>query len=532
MHLFAGLRVRDFGAAEAWYERLLGQPTFFPHDTEAVWTLAEDRSVYIVERAAGAGHSVTTIFVDDLDRRTAEIAARGLEPDERETYSNGVRKVIYRDPDGNELGFAGPPAREPDERMGAMNAGSATTESGSLWPRVAGLPLVIEACEYERLHAVLAYEFERVTTHVRLVGAGAEGLGEDVSVFREDGTALHETQPALPLAGEWTLAGFCEHLATLELWPEPPEWDVALRFRRWAFESAALDLALRQAGRSLHDVLGLEPQPVRFVNSLGLGKEPSIEPVRRRLARSPGVRFKLDAEATWPPALVDEVAATGAVDTIDFKGHYGFEVEDPEALDALYDHVLSGVSGRLSGGSPRPARDRSAARRSARARVLRRADPHRRRHRRDAACRRASSTSSRRASAACGRCSRSTHAAHGSAGRCMAAVWASWASAAGRSSCSLRCSTPMRPTTLRRAPSTRTTRRDGLPASPLAPRPRGAPASAGRRRRMDAHDDVSLTNLDQPLFDGCPARPSATSSTTSTPCATGSSRCCATGRCR
>ncbi len=210
----------------------------------------------------------------------------------------------------------------------------------SLWPLLAGLPLVIEGSEYERLNAVLAYEFERVTTQVRLAGAGVEGLGEDVSVFREDGTALHETRPTLPLEGEWTLAGFCEHLATLELWLEPPAWAGALRFRNWAFESAALDLALRQAGRSLHDVLGLEPQPVRFVNSLGLGKVPSIEPVRRRLARSPGVRFKLDAEATWPPALVDEVAATGAVDTIDFKGHYGLEVKDPEALGALYDRVL------------------------------------------------------------------------------------------------------------------------------------------------------------------------------------------------
>jgi hypothetical protein len=200
---------------------------------------------------------------------------------------------------------------------------------------------VIEACEYERLHVILAYEFERITTHVRLVGAGVDGLGEDVSVFREDGSALHETRPALPLAGEWTLGGFCEHLASLELWPDPPEYDGALRFRRWAFESAALDLALRQAGRSLHEVLGLEPQPVRFVNSLGLGKEPSIEPVRRRLARSPGVRFKLDAEASWPAALVEEVAATGAVDTIDFKGHYGLEVKDPEALGPLYDRVLS-----------------------------------------------------------------------------------------------------------------------------------------------------------------------------------------------
>src|SRR4051794_30552098 len=216
-----------------------------------------------------------------------------------------------------------------------------TMNGESLWPRLAGLPLVIEACEYDRLHAVLAHEFERITTHVRLAGEGTDGLGEDVSVYREDGTALHEARPVLGLEGEWTLAGFCDHLATLELWPEPPEWEVALLFRNWAFESAALDLALRQAGRPLHDVLGLEPQPVRFVNSLGLGKEPSIEPVQRRLARPPRVRFKLDAEATWSPELVDEVAATGAVDTIDFKGHYGFEVEDPEALAALYDHVLA-----------------------------------------------------------------------------------------------------------------------------------------------------------------------------------------------
>jgi catechol 2,3-dioxygenase-like lactoylglutathione lyase family enzyme len=109
LHLFAGLRVRDFQAARPWYERLLGEPTFLPHAGEAVWTLAEDRSVYIVERADGAGNSVVMIFLDDLDAQLAAIAARGLEPDERETYSNGVRKVVYRDPDGNELGFGGAP---------------------------------------------------------------------------------------------------------------------------------------------------------------------------------------------------------------------------------------------------------------------------------------------------------------------------------------------------------------------------------------------------------------------------------------
>jgi hypothetical protein len=110
LHLFAGLRVRDFQAARPWYERLLGEPAFFPHATEAVWTLAEDRSVYVVEHAGGAGNCVVTIFVDDLDARVAAIAARGLEPDERGTYPNGVRKVLYRDPDGNELGFGGAPS--------------------------------------------------------------------------------------------------------------------------------------------------------------------------------------------------------------------------------------------------------------------------------------------------------------------------------------------------------------------------------------------------------------------------------------
>jgi catechol 2,3-dioxygenase-like lactoylglutathione lyase family enzyme len=107
LHLFAGLRVRDYHAARSWYERLLGEPTFFPHDTEAVWTLAEDRSVYIVEDADGAGSSVVTIFLDDVDTYVAAIAARGLDPDEQETYSNGVRKIVYRDPDGNEVGFGG-----------------------------------------------------------------------------------------------------------------------------------------------------------------------------------------------------------------------------------------------------------------------------------------------------------------------------------------------------------------------------------------------------------------------------------------
>jgi catechol 2,3-dioxygenase-like lactoylglutathione lyase family enzyme len=110
-HLFAGIRVSSFEAARPWYERLLGEPSSLPHDTEAVWTLADGRSIYIVEDA-NAGASAVTVFVDDLDATVGGIAARGLEPAERETYSNGVRKVTFRDPDGNEVGFGGAPQRD------------------------------------------------------------------------------------------------------------------------------------------------------------------------------------------------------------------------------------------------------------------------------------------------------------------------------------------------------------------------------------------------------------------------------------
>ena len=110
--LFAGIRVRDLTAARAWYERLFGDPAFFPNSTEVVWDLADDRSLYIREDPGRAGGALITVFVDDLDAVISEIGSRGLEPAERETYSNGVRKATYRDDDGNEIGFGGAPRNE------------------------------------------------------------------------------------------------------------------------------------------------------------------------------------------------------------------------------------------------------------------------------------------------------------------------------------------------------------------------------------------------------------------------------------
>ena len=111
LDLFAGARVRNFHSARSWYERVLGnEPAFFPHDTEAVWQLAEHRYLFIVEDRDAPGGATITILVEDLDAVDAEIASRGIEPAERVTYSNGVRKTIYRDVDDNEIGFGGVPS--------------------------------------------------------------------------------------------------------------------------------------------------------------------------------------------------------------------------------------------------------------------------------------------------------------------------------------------------------------------------------------------------------------------------------------
>src|SRR6266480_5463195 len=110
MDLFAGIPVRDFDEALAWYERLLGsEPSFMPHAAEAVWEVAEHRFLYIVKQPENAGHAVHMIFLDDLDAMVAKIAARGIQPAQQKTYSNGVRKVTYRDSDGNEIGLGGAP---------------------------------------------------------------------------------------------------------------------------------------------------------------------------------------------------------------------------------------------------------------------------------------------------------------------------------------------------------------------------------------------------------------------------------------
>jgi catechol 2,3-dioxygenase-like lactoylglutathione lyase family enzyme len=108
LELFAGVPVSDYPRATGWYERLLGGPaTFQAHDTECVWTLADHRSLYVVLEPEHAGHARITFFPEDLDRFVTAAAARGIAPGRTETYDNAVRKVTFRDPDGNEIAVGG-----------------------------------------------------------------------------------------------------------------------------------------------------------------------------------------------------------------------------------------------------------------------------------------------------------------------------------------------------------------------------------------------------------------------------------------
>jgi L-alanine-DL-glutamate epimerase-like enolase superfamily enzyme len=204
---------------------------------------------------------------------------------------------------------------------------------------IAALPLEIESYELDRLERPVSSEFTRVTTVVRLHGRGEEGVGEDVTYEAEHHEAQQRAEP-LPIAGRHTLDGFSNLVGELDLFPSGLDREVYRLYRRWAYESAALDLALRQAGLSLADAIGRTPRPVTFVVSLRLGEPPSAEPVLRRLELYPNLRFKLDPTSSWTDELVAEVRATGAVDSFDFKGRYTGTVVDQPPDPELYERVV------------------------------------------------------------------------------------------------------------------------------------------------------------------------------------------------
>ncbi|HVN62240.1 MAG TPA: hypothetical protein VMT59_13325, partial [Gaiellaceae bacterium] len=80
----------------------------------------------------------------------------------------------------------------------------------STYDRVSGLPLLVEGYELERLERAVSSGFTRVSTVIRLSGAGHDGIGEDVTYEAADHDRFQADGRGYPLAGDWTLGSFSQ----------------------------------------------------------------------------------------------------------------------------------------------------------------------------------------------------------------------------------------------------------------------------------------------------------------------------------
>jgi hypothetical protein len=203
-----------------------------------------------------------------------------------------------------------------------------------LYDDLRGLPLTIDRVETETLSYTISPEFTRKTTVVHFLGGGAEGVGEDVTY---DPSEHEDRFPGLDLAGDWTIESLSARLGDIDHFPGgTPDQHAYRDYRRWAFESAALDLALRLAGRSLGDALGREHRRVRFAAS------PRTSSLPDWLRLYPALRFKQDAVPEWTEEVIAELAGRGNIDVIDLKGQYHGTVVDNPADAELYRRVVEG----------------------------------------------------------------------------------------------------------------------------------------------------------------------------------------------
>jgi hypothetical protein len=226
------------------------------------------------------------------------------------------------------------------------------------YERLVDLPLEVGGFDFETHEMDTSAGFTRTTTVVALSGDGETGRGEDVTYERDDHEALWEARDAgvldWDLAGSYTLDSFSTHLDDVDLWPEAPTQESFRHYRRWAVESAALDLALRQADTDFATALDRAYDPVRFVVSTRLdtagesGAEsaadaermaPSADRVHRWLDIDPSLEFKLDPTSEWDRGLCEALAETGAVRVLDFKNYYEGTDVDSDPDPALYRRV-------------------------------------------------------------------------------------------------------------------------------------------------------------------------------------------------
>jgi L-alanine-DL-glutamate epimerase-like enolase superfamily enzyme len=194
-----------------------------------------------------------------------------------------------------------------------------------LFDTIADLAVSIDGYEIERASLDVSTGFTRITTTVVMNGKGLQGRGEDVTYTGPDHDGFPEH---LAVAGEHTLRTASAALDGHDLFAAAPAMEASRDYRRWAFESAILDLALQQHGTSLAAAVGREARPVRFVASTRADIGGWIEV-------DPALEFKLDPEEDWDDELIAQLAATGRVRVLDFKAYYR-----GTAVDMIPDPVL------------------------------------------------------------------------------------------------------------------------------------------------------------------------------------------------
>lgn len=215
--------------------------------------------------------------------------------------------------------------------------------TSDLYDRIADLPLVVDGSHRTTHESDTTSEFVRTTTVFALAGNGDTGRGEDVTYDTEDHDALDGVE--FDFTGTYTFDEFSSMLDDTDLFPaKEPERDTGYPYRRWAVESAALDLALKQTDTNFATALDLERHPTQFVVSTRLpepddGGTPSRGRVEALLDAHPDTELKLDPTSAWGQDTVEALAATDAVRILDLKGQYHGTIVDQEPNPDLYHRV-------------------------------------------------------------------------------------------------------------------------------------------------------------------------------------------------
>lgn len=211
---------------------------------------------------------------------------------------------------------------------------------GVMFDKLAQLPLQVDKYWLTPLEQSVSSDMVRHTTVVNLSGGGYNGVGEDVTYSDRDQLAFQDNGKTLNIVGSYTIASFSEKIGQLELFNQAPEQEAYYNYRRWAFESSALSLALQQSGTTLDKAIGRSLSPLNFVVSTRLDGAESIKPIKQLLSDHPTLRFKLDPTLKWSDELIKQLAELDVVDVLDLKGHYHGTIVDMPPSPELYRKIV------------------------------------------------------------------------------------------------------------------------------------------------------------------------------------------------